>query len=441
MEYAVGASDQGFVRSHGGEMGRNQEDDLPGSELGLDGVETKQDLGRVLRRLKRRRARQTNEKLTVRYLEAELGYSRASINAYFAGKTLPPIDKLDDIVGFLGATDAEKKAFAEAWERIEDSDPGSGMASADPPRQLPGASSRFVGRERELKALTDLLPQTSGDGSTVVISAIEGMPGIGKTALAICWSHQVADQFPDGHLYVNLCGFDPTGRRVGPAEALRGFLAALHVPPERIPIKLDRLVAEYRSILAGKRILVVLDNAYDIEAVRPLLPGSPTCTVVVTSRNELTGLIADGAHLVLLGLLTGDEARELLIRHLGYERVEREPQAVDGLITRCARLPLALTVVAARAALRPTSPLTDFCAELNERGLDALDTGDPATTVETVFSWSYSYLGAHAQRMFRLLGIHFGPDISLSAAASLAGLSPEDARRALVELTRAHLAS
>jgi len=319
------------------------------------------------------------------------------------------------------------------------------------PRQLPAHTQHFVGRADELAELTGLLDRavgwsqpegTPGTAGTVVISAIGGTAGIGKTALALRWAHQVAGRFPDGQLYVNLRGFDPAGSPVRPAEAIHGFLDALGVEPARIPVELDAQAALYRSLLAGRRLLVLLDNARDSDQVRPLLPGSETCLVLVTSRSQLSSLLAwEGAHLLGLDLLSVTEARALLARHLGLDRASREPGAVDELIELCARLPLALSVVAARAAAQPAFPLTELAGELRDaRGrLDALDAGDLATNVRAVLSCSYRNLAGPAARMFRMLGAHPGPDISAPAAASLAGVPLMQARKALAELTRAYL--
>jgi len=218
------------------------------------------------------------------------------------------------------------------------------------PRQLPAPPRSFAGRVRELTALDAIL--TAGEQpAAVVVSAVSGTAGVGKTALAVHWAHQVADRFTDGQLYVNLRGFDPSGSVMAPAEAIRGFLDALAVPAERIPASLAAQAGLYRSLLAGKRMLIVLDNARDAEQVRPLLPGAPGCLVLVTSRNRLTGLVAaDGAHPLTLDLLSPAEAYHLLAQRLGADRLAAEPDAVDEIITRCARLPLALTIVAARAA-------------------------------------------------------------------------------------------
>jgi DNA-binding SARP family transcriptional activator/DNA-binding XRE family transcriptional regulator len=309
-------------------------------------------------------------------------------------------------------------------------------------RQLPAAVAHFTGRAPELAVLTGLLDQV-GDGSgTVVISAIGGMAGIGKTALAIHWAHQAAASFPGGQLYVNLRGFGPTGPPATPTEALLGFLDALGVNPERIPAALEAQAALYRSMIAGKRLLIVLDNARDENQVRPLLPGSPGCLVIVTSRNQLTGLAAaEGADLLTLDVLTDTDAHALLAARLGRARAYEEPTAVAEIATLCARLPLALAITASRAAARPRFSLAALAAELrNARNrLEALDAGDPAVSVRPVFAWSYQQLSPAAARMFRLLGLHPGPDTTAPAAASLAGVPVSQAWPALIELARAHL--
>jgi tetratricopeptide (TPR) repeat protein len=275
-----------------------------------------------------------------------------------------------------------------------------------------------------------------------VISAIGGTAGVGKTALALHWAHQVADRFPDGQLYVNLRGFGPSGTPATPGEAIRGFLDALGAPADRIPPTLDSQAALYRSLLAGKRVLIILDNARDADQVRPLLPGSPGILVVVTSRRQLSGLVAaEGAHAITLDMLTQADAADLLARRIGTNRTAAEPGPAAELIELCARLPLALAVTAARAVAHPNFPLTALAAELrDEQGrLAALDAGDAATSVRAAFSWSCRHLTPAAARMFRLLGLHPGPDVSLPAAASLAGLPQHEARAALAELTTAYL--
>jgi DNA-binding SARP family transcriptional activator/tetratricopeptide (TPR) repeat protein len=317
------------------------------------------------------------------------------------------------------------------------------------PRQLPADVAGFTGRAGQLSALDLLLlPPASddvgpgpGQATAAVISAVSGTAGVGKTALAVHWAHQIAGRFPDGQLYVNLRGYDP-GQPVTAAEALAGFLRALGVPGPDIPASEDERAARYRSLLAGKRMLILLDNAVDERQVRPLLPASPASLVIVTSRSQLGGLAAtDGARLLSLDVLTRTEAVQLLTARLGAGRAAAEPGAVARIASLCACLPLALAIAAARAAARPGFPLEALADELADaaRRLDALEAGDPATSVRAVFSWSTRQLSDEAARMFRLLGLHPGPDISVPAAASLAGCPEPQGRRLLRGLARAHL--
>jgi len=314
------------------------------------------------------------------------------------------------------------------------------------PAQLPPAVAGFVGRDAELASLDAILAQPAADGiespCTVVISAIAGTAGAGKTTLALHWAHRVRDHFPDGQLYVNLRGFDPSEPAIDPDYALRGFLEAFGVPPERVPGGVEAKAGLYRSLLSGKRVLVVLDNARGTEQVRPLLPGAAGCLALVTSRNQLTGLIAaDGAHPLQLDLLTIPEACDLLAQRLEARRVAVERQAAEEIIASCARLPLALAIVAARAAARPGFPLARIAAELRQAAtlLDPFDDGELDVNVRTAFACSYHALSTGAARLFRLLGLHPGPDISAYAAASLAGVARDQAATLLAELARAHM--
>ncbi len=309
------------------------------------------------------------------------------------------------------------------------------------PRLLPTATRHFAGRGEALRALARLADEAV-TSHTTVIAILDGTAGVGKTTLALHFAHQVAGRFPDGQLFVNLRGFDPAGPSVPPAEAVRLFLDALAVPAARIPDGLDAQAGLYRSLLAGKRVLVLLDNARDVDQIRPLLPASAGSLVIVTSRCQLTSLVAaEGAFPLTLDVLSDAEAQELLVRRLGQQRAAADPAAAGELIRLCARLPLALSIAAARTASQPGLALAALTADLRDaRGrLDALDAGHAAANVRAVLSWSYEQLDPPAARLFRLLGLHAGPDVSAAAAASLAALPVAEARRRLGELTRAHL--
>ena len=346
----------------------------------------------------------------------------------------PELRRLHESV-LRGELDGDGQAAGETGPPSAGPWPTDGPA----PAQLPADVAGFTGRTAELAALDALLDRPA-DVPAVVVTAVAGTAGVGKTALAVRWAHRVADRFPDAQLYVNLRGFDPGGRAMSPVTAVRGFLDALGVPAERIPTGLDAQAALYRSLLAGKRILVVLDNARDAEHVRPLLPGTRTALAVVTSRNPLTALVADGAHPVALDLLSTADARELLARRIDPGRVTAEPEAVEQIIAACARLPLALALVAARAATHPSFPLAALAGELAAGDRPGrLDTSDVLGQVRAVFSWSYTTLTPAAARLFRLLGLHPGPDVSAPAAASLTAEPLAGTRRSLAELARAGL--
>ena len=311
------------------------------------------------------------------------------------------------------------------------------------PRQLPAGVRHFAGRESELSQLDSVFSEKV-PGGTAVIAAISGTGGIGKTALALHWSHQVAARFPDGQLYVNLRGYDPSGTPLPSAEAVRGFLDALGVLPAEIPEAPDAAAALLRTMLADRRMLILLDNAKDPDQVRPLLPASAGCLVIVTSRAELTGLsVTDGASTVPLGLVSAAEAEAILAARVGSDRLSADRAATSYLIDQCARLPLALTITAARAAANPTVPLASFAAQMSTEHdrLDAFDIGDVATSARAVFSWSVSQLSAAAARLFRLLGLHPGPDFTVPSAGSLAALPGPEGHRLVSELARASLIS
>jgi transcriptional regulator with XRE-family HTH domain/tetratricopeptide (TPR) repeat protein len=314
------------------------------------------------------------------------------------------------------------------------------------PWQLPAPVRKFTGRTNELTALTGLMDHaTSSKTGGALISVIAGTAGVGKTALAVQWAHQVAAAFPDGQLFVNLRGFDPSGVPVSAAEAARIFVEALGAAPERLPGSADGLIGLYRSLLADKRVLVVLDNARDAAQVRPLLPGSSGCRVIVTSRSLLTGLVAvDDAAQVTLTAMDRSDSRRLLARRLGPQRAAEDQDAARQITDSCGGLPLALCIAAARAAMRPDLPLTQIAADLGavRNGLDRLAVaGDVAADVGAAFSWSYETLAPASRRMFRLLGMHPGPEVSVEAAASLAGVPRTEAARLLADLTESSLVS
>lgn len=310
------------------------------------------------------------------------------------------------------------------------------------PRQLPPDVATFTGRTAELRELDALLSGARADGpaTAVGISAIEGAAGIGKTALAVHWAHRVSGRFPDGQLYVNLRGY-ASGPALRPVAALAVVLRSLGAPAEHVPADLDEASAWYRSRLAGKRVLVLLDNAATAEQVRPLLPGAGGSLVVVTSRNRLSGLVArDGARPVRLGLLQPAESFSLLSRLVGAARVAAEPAAVAELARRCGHLPLALRIAAANLIAHPGQPVAGFAAQLGAGRLAALAVaGDEPATVSAAFDLSYARLPDSTRRMFRQLGLVPGPDVTAEAAASLAGTDPAEARVALERLADAHL--
>ncbi|GAB3936317.1 BTAD domain-containing putative transcriptional regulator [Kribbella albertanoniae] len=307
------------------------------------------------------------------------------------------------------------------------------------PRQIPAVTQALVGRAAELRALDESLDIAV---PAVAISIIVGTAGIGKTTLALHWAHRIKDRYGGGQIFLNLHGFDPAGEPTAPAEALRVCLEAIGVRPEEVPDGLEARVAMFRSLTAERRLLVVLDNARDAAQVRPLIPSGPGCAVVVTSRNQLTGVVAEfGARPVMLDLLSAADAEKLLSERMGVRQVPAEPAAVAALARHCSGLPLALSVLAAHAALLPKLPLGELACQLTDSGsrLDRFETADPMTSVRAVLSWSRDVLDPEARRLFRLLGLHPGPDISAPAAASLAGTDRASIERALRRLCQASL--
>ncbi len=333
-------------------------------------------------------------------------------------------------------------ALRDLYQRILVADPGLTPAGPDAgvragavtgpvvvPRQLPAAPRSFTGRAGELAAL---------EAATTCV--IGGAGGMGKTWLALTWAHEHLDRFPDGQLFVDLRGFGPDGTPTDPSAVLRGFLDALAVPPDRAPADQDARGALFRSLVSDKRVLVFLDNAASTDQVVPLLPGGNSCTVLVTSRNHLPGLVtAHGARHLALDVLTDADSHALLAARLGTGRTTAEPAATAELVGLCGGFPLALGIIAARAHTHPDLPLAEFAAELREAGLAGLDDSDPAASLPTVLSWSLHHLTAEQRTAFALLGIAPGPDIGPPAAASLTGTPPARTRTLLNGLVQASL--
>lgn len=305
--------------------------------------------------------------------------------------------------------------------------------------QLPAAAATFVGREAELFDLSQILANKGTPGTPQTV-AIDGPPGAGKTALALRVAHTVVDHYSDGQLYVDLRGYSPDGRPRIVDEVLEEFLTALGVQIDVIPAGLDARAKLYRSVLADRRVLVVLDNAAAAHDLTPLVPATSGCGVVVTSRKRITGIELGGDSRVTLGPMAEQESITLLRKVIGAERAAAEPEAIRALADRCGHLPLALRIAAERVATHPhhsVSLLVEELATENER-LDGLSTDD-SVAVKTVFSWSYRDLSADAARMFRLIGLHTGSHIRTGAAAALADQPMAQARRILDRLTAVHL--
>jgi tetratricopeptide (TPR) repeat protein len=407
------------------------------------------NLGDLLASL-RSRTGMTQEDLAV-----ASGVSVRSISDIERSKVSRPRRRsLELLAGALGLDAAQARALIARSRGVPLSWPETGAGDAPaigvapqrrpkvPPRQLPPVTSTFAGRSAQLRTLNGWHAKAGRELGTSPVIVISGAAGVGKTTLALRWAHQVAARFPDGQLWLNLRGFDPAAAPLSPAEAIRTLLEGLNVPAGQLPVTLDAQAGLYRSLLAGKRFLVMLDNARDTGQVRPLLPGSPDCLVMITSRSRLGGLAAiEGAHVLKLDVLSAGEARQFLDSRLGSQRVASEREAADELIRLCAGLPLALAVAAARAGLSADLKLAELAAELRDARtrLDALNGGDLPSSLRSVFASSYDQLPAAVARMFRLLGLHSGPGISVAAASSLAAISPRRARQLLGRLTDEHM--
>ena len=393
--------------------------------------------GELLRRHRRRSGLSQDD------LAARVGLSVTGIRNLETGRTRAPrpstVRLLVDAFG-LDGQERDRFLLAAAVREADDGTTSARVAERSPgwplPAQLPPDVPGFTGRVEALRRLDQLATLDAPPGPVVVA----GTAGVGKSALVVHWAHTARERFPDGQLFAQLHGFDAASA-TPPDDVVRAFLEAMAVPIRRTPANPDARSGLLRSLLAGRRMLIVLDDARDAEQVRPVLPGTPGCRVVVTSRSRLAGLVArDAARLLPLDVLPRSDARDLLRGRLGADRVEAEPEAVDEIVTRCAGLPLALTVVAARAVLSPNRRLTAIRADLDAAGgLDAFAGTDPAADLRGVLSWSYRSLSGEAARLFRLLALHPGPDVAPAAAASLAGDDTDRTRGLLEALTDAHL--
>jgi tetratricopeptide (TPR) repeat protein len=390
-----------------------------------------------------RRLRRSAGDPSYRQLARRTGYAATTLCAAASGRSVPTRAVT---LAYVAACGGDTVEWESRWRRLADpAVPAAARRPADPahrpgvvPHQLPFDVYGFIGRSDELSRLDEAIRDPT---SAVVISAVSGTAGVGKTALAVHWAHRVADRFPDGQLYVDLRGYAPD-QPVSPEDALGGFLRALGVDGATLPPGLPERAAQYRTLLSDRRMLVVLDNAYSVAQVRPLLPGGASCLVLVTSRDDLGGLVArEGARRIDLDLLPPDDGM-VLLRTLAGDRVDAEPGAAAELVRFCAGLPLTLRVAAEVAAMRPSASLADLVAELSDEHsrLHLFAVGlDERTAVRAVFSWSYHRLPPPAMRMFRLLGLHPGADLDGYAAAALAGTDLAGAQRLMGVLVRAHL--
>jgi DNA-binding transcriptional ArsR family regulator len=410
-------------------------------------IVTPDDLARELALLRSRAARGTRSvRVSVADLAERVGEPKSTIHAYLTGRRLAPAEVLDRIVIALGSTAAEQRAWAEAWYRV-----GAHRATTSHivdgaplrptvPHQLPMTADNFVGRAAQMRELDEMLAR----GGT--LAAVSGTAGVGKTALVVHWANSRSEHFTDGQLYLDLHGFDAVPP-MRPEQAIARLLRGLGVACPDLPIDVDEHAALYRSLLSGRRMLIVLDNAHDTEQVRALLPGTRSSTVVVTSRNSLSALVArDGAQRLELDVLPLADATELLRALIGRDRNRPRPEAdapeLVEMAERCARLPLALRIAAELAGRRRALPLDALCTELaaGNHELDLLEADDdPHTALRAVFSWSYQCLPEAVARAFRFIGLHGGLDLTPDDLAAMLDTSAAEAMRLLDALTRAHI--
>ncbi|MFF4903176.1 ATP-binding protein [Streptomyces sp. NPDC001068] len=382
--------------------------------------------GRLLREARQRAL------LTLEGLAAASGVSVRAISDMERGQSLPRPATLGELLDALRPGEDERRRLLRAARRH----------TRQTPRQLPPDPVAFQGREETLAAVRAMAGQLTGPFRNVVISAIGGMAGVGKTTLAVHWAHQEAERFPDGQLYVNLRGFDEQAQPLDPGEALGGFLGALGVPSTDLPAGTKERSALFRERVASLRLIVVLDNARGEEHVRPMLPLAPGCLTIITSREHMSGLAAtEGAALIALEVWSETESLTALAARIGGERVRAEPRAAAELVGLCGGLPLAIAVLGAQLSMSPGLPLHVVVRELAEARLDALSVDDRRADIRAVFSCSYRTLSAETARFFRYLALHPGPAASVESIASLVGVGMPSARRHLRELVSASLLS
>jgi tetratricopeptide (TPR) repeat protein/transcriptional regulator with XRE-family HTH domain len=415
-----------------------------------------EDLAELLRALRRRHARANRDTaLTYREMAQRTGWSQSAIAEYFTARTLPPTDRFDALLEVLSAAPAELRALAEAHDRVEENIrrakqvrqdrpaasavsgtcPSPPAASGTAPRQLPADTALFTGREQELEHLLGLAGHAATEAApgTVVISAIDGMGGIGKTALAIHAAHRLAERFPDGQLFIDLYGFTLQTAPREPSDALATLLSALAVSPGQIPPDTDARAALYRDRLADTRTLLVLDNALDEAQVRPLIPAAPGCLVLITSRRRLKSL--DDAVPLPLDVLAPDEAVALLRQAARVAPKQSEDSEWERVAELCGHLPLALMIAGALLRTGGRAWTLDRLTERLARRVPEHELAgytDEVRDLSSVFNLSYEQLPAPEQSLFRCLGLLPGPEIDAFGAAALLGNDPAEAE-ALVQ--------